>query len=126
MGITYADIVLKNPRRPDLEPMTVKAIADTGAITLCIPEHLMVQLSLDTQEMREVTTADGKKHKVPYVGPVQVTFGNRNSFSGALVMGDEVLFGAIQMEDMDLIVIPRDQMVVVNPSSPNIPSVLVK
>jgi hypothetical protein len=38
----------------------------------------------------------------------------------ALVIGDEVLLGAIPMEDMDLVVNPRDRSVDVNPDSPNI------
>lgn len=126
MGIAYVDILLKNPRKENLAPFKAHAIADTGAITLCIPEHIAVQLELETLEMREVTVADGRKKAVPYAGPIQVTFGNRSSFSGALVMGDDVLFGAIQMEDMDLIVVPHDQAVIVNPQSPNMPSVLVK
>ena len=39
---------------------------------------------------------------------------------GALVLGDEVLLGAIPMEEMDLVVSPRDRTVDVNPDSPNI------
>jgi len=42
---------------------------------------------------------------------------------GALVLGDEVLLGAIPMEDMDLVVNPRDRTVDV---SPNIASGIVK
>ena len=126
MGITHASISLKNPRQPELRPYVVETVADTGAITLCLPQHVALQLQLGTLEMREVTTTDEKKSMVPYAGPVQGTFENRNSFSGALIMGDEVLFGAIQMEDMDLIVMPRAQRVIVNPESPNIPNVPVK
>ena len=37
-------------------------------------------------------------------------------------MWDEVLLGAIPMEDMDLIVIPSTRTVDVNPASPNIAS----
>lgn len=119
MGLSYGDIELKNPRKPELAPMKVRALADTGAIMLCIPQHVAVQLQLETAEHRDVTLADGKEIKVPYVGPLQVGFKNRSSFAGALVMGDEVLLGAIQMEDMDLIVVPREQKVDVNPLSPN-------
>jgi len=36
---------------------------------LCIPQHIALRLSLDTQEEREVTLADGSKLLVPYVGP---------------------------------------------------------
>lgn len=126
MGISYAHITLTNPRRPELTALQVRALADTGAITLFIPEHVAVQLELEPLEKREVTLADGRRLTVPYVGPLQINFENRNSFGGAMVMGDEVLLGAIQMEDMDLVVVPRDQRVAVNPSSPNLPSVLAK
>jgi hypothetical protein len=42
------------------------------------------------------------------------------------VLGDEVLLGAIPMEDMDLVVNPRDRSVDVNPESPNIASGICK
>lgn len=125
MGLAYAPLTLKNPRHPELEAMQVQALADTGAIMLCIPQHVAIQLKLETMEQREVTT-DGKKHLVDYVGPLQISFDKRTSFGGALVLGDSVLLGAIQMEDMDLIVIPREQRVAVNPESPNIPTAIVK
>ena len=52
---------------------------------------------------------------------MQVTFNGRNCFVGALIMGDEVLLGAVPMEDMDLIVHPKLLKLIVNPESPNIP-----
>ena len=125
MGLSYGDITLSNPREEALAPMQVRALADSGAVCLCIPEHVALQLKLQTHEQREVTLADGKKKLVPYVGPVKVAFENRMSFSGAYVMGDKVLLGAIQMEDMDLMIHPRDEKVIVNPESPNIPQALV-
>lgn len=126
MGLVYADIELLNSREPELRPMAMRALVDSGAITLCIPEHVAVQLNLAELEKREVTTATGKGSVVPYVGPVQIRFGNRNCFTGALVLGDSVLLGAVPMEDMDLVINPRLQTITVNPASPNIPTVLVK
>ena len=126
MGLVYSDIQLINPREPALKPMTVNALVDTGAITLCIPQHIVIQLNLAELEKREVTTADGKTLLVPYVGPIQVRFENRNCFTGALVLGDTVLLGAVPMEDMDLVINPRQQTVTVNPQSPNIPTAVVK
>ncbi len=82
---------------------------------LCMPEHVALQLDLEENRKREVTTADGSRHKVSYVGPIEVTFENRNCFVGALVMGDEVLLGAVPMEDMDLIISPAHRKLVVNP-----------
>jgi hypothetical protein len=79
------------------------------------------QLSLGELERREVVVADGHRRSVPYVGPVEVRFGNRRCFTGAMVWGQEVLLGAIPMEDMDLVLRPQRQSVEVNPASPNIP-----
>lgn len=121
MGLVTANVVLTNPRRPDLAPVETEALADTGATWLCVPEHVRLQLQLDTLEHREITVADGTVRSVPYVGPLQIRFGNRSAFAGALVLGDEVLLGAIPMEDMDLIVHPATRSIHVNPDSPNIP-----
>lgn len=125
MGHIHTNIVLSNPRHASLAPMEVEALVDTGAATLCIPEHVAVQLNLETLEQREVTTADGKRRTCDYVGPVQVRFGNRACFVGALVLGNFVLLGAIPLEDMDLVVHPLRQTVTVNPDSPNMPSAIV-
>ena len=126
MGLIHAALTLSNPRRHELAPLRVTALVDTGAITLCIPEHVAVQLDLSELEKREVTTAEGRHVTVPYVGPIQVTFGNRSCFTGAFVLGDDVLLGSIPMEDMDLVINSRRQEITVNPESPNIPSAVVK
>jgi len=126
MGITHTTLVLANPVKKNLATIEVKALADTGAMHLCIPEHIAIQLELAEQEKREVTLADGSKKLVPYIGPIEVRFANRRCFVGAMMLGDEVLLGAIPMEDMDLIVRPLTREVLVNPDSPNIPSSLAK
>jgi hypothetical protein len=47
-------------------------------------------------------------------------------FAGALVIGNQVLLGAILMEDMDLIIGPKTLALDVNPDSPNVASSNVK
>lgn len=126
MGLVHTVITLKNSRQPELRSVEVNALVDTGALHLCIPEHVAIQLRLDRLYEREVTTADGSKRLCPYVGPLEVRFGDRACFTGALVLGDEVLLGAVPMEDMDLVVSPAVRAVTVNPASPNIPSSTVK
>jgi len=121
MGLVYAAIELANPSDDGLAPIEVTALVDSGALWLIIPEHVANQLRIKTLEEREVTLADGAKRLVPYAGPVRVRFKNRTGFTGALVMGNEVLLGAIPMEDMDLIVHPLKQMPIPNPEHPNIP-----
>jgi len=118
--------LLKNPWLPELAPVDVVALADSGAVHLCIPEHVQIQLKLEAIDNKEVTLADGSKKLVPYVGPIELRFKNRVGFAGALVMGDQVLLGAIPMEDMDLVVVPKTRTLDVNPDSPNIASSIVK
>lgn len=126
MGLIYADIELSNPKDTALKPLAAKALVDTGALHLYVPEHMALQLGLEEIEKREVTMADGAKKLIPYVGPVQIRFENRSCFTGALVLGEEVLLGAVPREDMDILVSPAQQSVVVNPESPNIPASVVK
>jgi len=93
---------------------------------MCIPEHVAIQLRLEKYDEKEVTIADGSKRLVPYVGPLEIHFKNRVGLGGALVIGDQVLLGAIPMEDMDLVVSPKDRKIDVNPASPNIACSTIK
>ena len=126
MGYVFAEIELSNPRRQDLTPLSAKALVDTGALMLCIPEHVALQLNLEAEATREVSVAVGRSTTVPYVGPVKVAFEKRFCYVGALVLGDEVLLGAVPMEDMDLVVNPGRKMLTVDPASPNLPHARVK
>lgn len=126
MGLISADIELSNPRHTHIKPMTTQSLVDTGSLHLCIPEHIAIQLELEELYKREVVTADGKKHLAPYVGPIVIKFANRACFTGALVLGDEVLLGAVPMEDMDILISPAKQMLIVNPESPNIAMSIAK
>ena len=126
MGLINAEIELSNPRDGEIRPVKVTALVDTGALHLCVPEHIALQLELHELYKREVRTADGNSHLVPYMGPVAIRFDNRGCFTGALVFGDEVLLGAVPMEDMDVLVSPATQSLVVNPDSPNIATSVAK
>ena len=126
MGLIRGTFQLLNPLSQELAPLEVSALADMGAVHLCIPEHVALQLQLQELEKREVVLADGHRRTVPYMGPVEVRFRNRRCFTGAMVLGNEVLLGAIPMEDMDLVLQPQLQSIDVNPESPNIAVSLAK
>ena len=126
MGLIAAMLTLSNPKRPDITPVTAQPLVDTGSVFLVIPEHVRLQLQLDEQGTREVTLADGSHRLTPYVGPIETRFKNRVAYVGAIVKGDEVLLGAIPMEDMDLVLLPKKRLADVNPDSPNIASAKAK
>ena len=76
--------MLMNPSFPDLQSLEVSALGDTGAVHLCIPEHLAIQLQLKALEQREVVLADGHRRSVPYVGPIEVRFKKWGPASGCV------------------------------------------
>lgn len=126
MGLVYATIKLSNPRLPELLPVELTSLVDSGALHLCIPASVASQLQLETSELRDVQTADETIHTLPYVGPIRVDFENRFCFVGAMVIGNETLLGAVPMEDMDLLIHPARQKLIVNPLSPNKPLYKIK
>jgi len=126
MGLTYADIEVENLFTKRSLP--IKALVDSGAVFLSVPEHVAVQLGFDTEEVvtREVVLANGHRQAVPMIGPMRVRFADRHCDLSALVLGDEPLLGAVPMEMMDLILNPATQSLSINPSSPYVPTALAK
>ena len=128
MGLIYADIELINAAdiefakkhyigEEEIKRTWVSALVDSGAIMLTINDSLKEQLGLDVKETRTVQTADGRIMKLEVVGPIEVRFKNRRSLTQALVMPgeNEVLLGAIPMEDMDVVIHHSRQELIVHP-----------
>ena len=119
MGLLHTEIKLDNPEEAPGNTVSTQALADTGTLHLCIPEALSRQLNLAAERVRRVTFADGRSAEVPYVGPLRVEVAGRTCFVGAMVFGDEVLLGAMPLEDLDLLVDPaRLQLVPRDPRGP--------
>jgi len=131
MGLTYAEIELingwelENAKRniigeDEVKRMHVTALVDTGAYMLCINENIKEQLQLPYLEKRRGQMADGSIKEYEVVGPVELRFKNRRTMVNAMVLqGDnEVLLGAIPLEDMDVLIHPLRQELIVNPEHP--------
>ena len=131
MGVIYADIELIN--RVDLtmasrnligaeevKRMRLSMLVDTEAYMMAINETIQSQLELRFIEKRKVQLASGQVVEYDVVGPIDVRFANRRAVCSAFVLpGDsESLLGAIAMEEMDVLVHPKRQELVVNPEHP--------
>jgi clan AA aspartic protease len=125
MGMIHTELTLKNAidmgnarrgmiKDSEIRQTTVTAVVDTGAGTLVINEAIRQKLGLEIQGKRRATLADGAAHDYEITEPVSVHWKNRISSCNAFVLPDSnnVLLGAIPMEDMDLIVSPKKQEVV--------------
>lgn len=126
MGLTYATLRLTNLYNH--QNVQISALVDTGATFMCVTEEIALQLGFDISEVSQqmVTLADGHQRKVPKIAPVEIAFGNRSYVTEAVVLGNEALLGVIPMEAMDLVVDPRQQILIVNPQHPNYPVALAK
>lgn len=125
MGITYAALRLSHFGRDDIETLDADAVVDTGANDMVVPALVAEQLKLEPLTPRTVRLADGSRATVPCVGPLLVRSMGRDCVTDALVMGDQVLMGAVAMQMMDMIVHPATHSLLPNPESPDLPSTRV-
>jgi clan AA aspartic protease len=132
MGLVYADIELvnavdlENARRQiigkeEVKRMRLNMLVDRGAYMMAINETIQEQLDLPFVEKRKAQMASGAVVEYDIVGPVRVHFANRTAICNAFVLsGDsEPLLGAIPMEEMDILLHPQRQELIVNPEHPN-------
>jgi clan AA aspartic protease len=131
MGLIYADIELINAidlglakrheiGEEEVKRMQVSMLVDTGSVYMCINETVQEQLQLEVVEKRKGQLADGSVVEYNVVGPIEVRFKNRRCVVDAMVIsGDnELLLGAIPLEDMDVLINPYRRELVVNPDHP--------
>lgn len=131
MGLVYADIELINAgdiemaRRhiigeEEIKSFPLNILVDTGAYNLCINEAVQSQLELPFVEKRKGQLANGSIEDYDMVGPVVLKFKNRQTVCNALVLkgNNEPLLGAIPLEDLDVLIHPLRQELIVNPEHP--------
>ena len=133
MGAVYAQFELINSddlalvRNGFLESKDVHRIAasilvDSGAYMMAITEDMKNNLALSKLGEQEVILADGTRKTLEVAGPVDIRFENRETTQRVLVLDNaaEPLIGVIPIEDLDVIIDPRKEQLVVNPESPGI------
>ena len=139
MGLVYAEIELFNAgemyefrkgfiSEENIKRVKVAALVDTGSYMLTINDSIRNQLDLPLIEKQFSVLADDTEIEVEVVGPVEVRFENRRTSVDAIVipMASEVLLGSIPMEDMDVLVDPKQQKLVVNPKHPYVATKYLK
>ena len=131
MGLVYADLELINVidiemaskhiiGEDEIKRIHSNMLADSGAFMMSINENIQAILQLPFIEKRKAVLADSSIAEYDTVGPIMVKFKNRTATCNAFVLkGDaEPLLGAISMEEMDVLIHPQKQELVVNPEHP--------
>ncbi|GHV73262.1 hypothetical protein AGMMS49940_05640 [Spirochaetia bacterium] len=117
MGTVYDEITLKNAgdvinekrgliKESEVRKTTIRVVADTGADTLIINEAVRAALGLQIWGLAQAWLADGMNHGCQLTEPVEVHWKNRSMTCQPwlIATAQEVLLGAIPLEDMDITV----------------------
>ncbi|MFN5207932.1 MAG: clan AA aspartic protease [Bacteroidota bacterium] len=139
MGLVYADVELINGEdlvlvrrnfmgEEEVKRIHLNVLVDTGSYMLCINECIQEQLQLPVVDFKKAQTADNRIIDCPVVDQVQLRFKNRQWSGRAMVLpGDaEPLLGAIPMEEMDVLIHPLRNELMVNPEHPYFAQLKVK
>ena len=132
MGLVYASFELINTddlalaRRniigeDEVKRMTINMLVDSGAYMLAINENIQEYMKFPILGKRKSVLADRTVVEHDLVGPVRILFKNRIAICSAIVLpGDsEPLMGSIPMEEMDVLIHPQRNELIVNPEHPD-------
>lgn len=131
MGLVHAEIELFSADelgmvrrnlmdKDEVKRIWVNALVDSGSTNLAINEDLQEILQLREVDTKTAVLANGELIECKVVGPIEVRFQNRRAVCDALVLpgSSEPLLGALPMEEMDVLIHPQRQELVVNPKHP--------
>ena len=133
MGLIYAEIELVSTvdialhtrgflAEDKIKRMRTRAMVDSGSYMMVITDHIRQQLDLPLIQEQVFRLADDSEVKGEVVGPVEIRFENRSTTVRAVVLpgAEEPLLGSIPLEDLDVVLDPKQQRPIVNPKSPDI------
>ena len=139
MGEIVVDVELENPidrgvfergygKESDIRRTSVRAIVDTGAVMLMLPQNVVERLGAALSGTVIVTYADERREERPTAGPFSLRLCNR-SMPVDCVVGpplSEPLIGQIVLERLDLIADCTNRVLVPRPESPDYPLLKLK
>jgi len=121
-GVTFTNVKVRNIIAGS-EEVELRVKVDCGATMLVIPGWLQENLDFPTIRKQQVKYANEKRETKDVVYGVEVEICGRKTVTTAVVEPQKEygLLGAIVMEELDLIVEPRELKIYPNPRSPDIP-----
>ena len=139
MGEIVVDAELENPidrgvfergygKESDIRRTSVKAVVDTGAVMLMLPQNVVERLGAALSGTVIVTYADERREERPTAGPFTLRLCNR-SMPVDCVVGpplSEPLIGQIVLERLDLIADCTNRILIPRPESPDYPLLKLK
>ena len=139
MGEIVVDAELENPidrgvfergygKESDIRRTSVRAVVDTGAVMLMLPQNVVERLGAALSGTVIVTYADERREERSTAGPFTLRLCNR-SMPVDCVVGpplSEPLIGQIVLERLDLIADCTNRILIPRPESPDYPLLKLK
>jgi clan AA aspartic protease len=106
---------------------TVSAVVDTGAAMVVLPEEVVTRLGLRRTHRTHGVYADGRSEELWIAGVVTIGILGREVELNCIVghTGTTALLGQVALEQMDLLVDCKRHQLIVNPDSPDLPTLRV-
>ena len=107
---------------------TLRALVDTGAVMLMLPQNVVEKLGLPIRRTVIVSYADERKEERPVAGPLTIKIGDRFMSTDCIVGPplSEPLIGQVVLEELDLLTDGVNRTLVPRPESPDYPLLKLK
>lgn len=99
--LRYLTVLLQNPAHPERAAIRAQALVMEGDFGLIVPPKMAEVLQLDIKSSRPIHTDSGLQH-VAYAGPVEIQAKDSAAYTGALIIGGQLLIGAGLAEELGL------------------------
>ena len=109
MGMTYANVIIRNPADPDRE-WEGQFLVDTGAIDSLVPRPILEAIGLEPSARRNYELADGTEIAMDVAGAQMEVLGEFTF--GLVIFGDakaEPLLGVTALESVGIEIDPQNQ-----------------
>ncbi len=139
MGLVYTNLTLLNAAdtylnrrgeilKTDVRQTEVTMLVDSGAYMMAVNEETARKLGLEIVRIQNFELGNGETEEFNIVGPIEVHFENRTALCNAILLkgNTEMLLGAIPMEEMDVIIHPLKNKLMVNPEHPDMAQLKMK
>jgi predicted aspartyl protease len=128
VAVTFINIFDEYLEKPEIRQVELDCLIDSGAVLSYIPQEVVELLGIPENGNVIVKYANEKKEEVKKAGPVKIKIGNRSGNFDCIVgpPNCEPLIGQIVLEELDLLIDPKEKKLVVRPESPFLPLLKLK
>jgi predicted aspartyl protease len=123
VNVKFSNIFDEYLKKPKIRQVELDCLIDSGAVLTYLPQEVVELLDIPGNGKVIVKYANEKKEELKKVGPVKITIGDRSGNFDCVVgpPNCEPLIGQIVLEELDLLIDPKEKKLVVRPESPFLP-----